>query len=161
MRLFLISILIVLPLSDLIATFKPKPKQKANATQALAVPAKKPKPTLAQLAKEISFDLWLLRVSLLIECLSHTLVTFAPATSTWGQAMFIGFTSLSSLASGVSPASNSFALSMMQLQSARSASTDADSNATANSNSLGQLFSALSMMTAVGQTILGVSCVAI
>ncbi|KAH8093706.1 MFS general substrate transporter [Cristinia sonorae] len=143
-----LHLLFVMPY--LIATFKPKPKVKSTPPQTSGAPAKKPKPTLTQLAKEISFDLWLLRLSLFIDFLSHTLVTLAPASSTHGQAMFIAFTSLSSLASAVSPASNSFALSVMQLQSARAVTEVASKDA-----GPGQLFAALSMLQAVGQAILG------
>ncbi|THH32789.1 hypothetical protein EUX98_g1421 [Antrodiella citrinella] len=147
-----IHLLFVMPY--LITTFKPKPKSKSVVPTLSAVPTKKPKPTLAQLVKEISFDLLLLRVSLLIELLSSMLVTFAPTMSTYGEVMFVAFTSLSSLASGVSPACNSFALSVMQLQAARAA-TDDENGASKDNGTLGQLFAALSMLQAVGQAILG------
>ena len=69
----------------------------------------------------------------------------------------MGFSSLSALASGVSPASNSVALSVMQLQSARAATNDDATSGKKDTANLGQLFSALSMLQAIGQAILAVS----
>lgn len=150
-------------ITDLIALFKPKPKPKANLSHSLSGPAsvsavaiatpstKKPKPTLAHLAREMNFDMLLLKLSFFVECLSHTLVALSPASL--GEGFFVAFTTLSSLGSGVIPAASSLALCIMQMQKQASTSaggSDEDGGA-------GQLFGALAALQAVGQMILGVS----
>ena len=150
-----------------ISTFKPKskPKQPQSASSSVVmhhsmspkqqgsvvpVQAKDGKPTLGRLRKEMNFDVLLLRLSLLIDCLSHTLVSLSPANA--GQAMFVGFTALSSLGSGVQPGVNSLALCILQMRvqaSGQSRSGEGDGGA-------GRLFGALASLQAVGQMILGV-----
>ncbi|THG99751.1 hypothetical protein EW026_g2668 [Hermanssonia centrifuga] len=158
-----VHLLFVMP--HLISSFKPKPKPKSS--QSVSVPASdhvdsasravstaqtqptKPKPTLAHLAKEMNFDLMLLRFSFFIECLSHTLVSLAPTTS--GPGVFVGFTTLSCFGAGVIPAANSLALCIMQMQRQASGSTSTMDD----QGGAGKLFGALASLQAVGQMILG------
>lgn len=150
---------------DLIQWFKPKPKPKdkngpstsvsAHATStskpSTVPPAgKKPKPTLGQIAKEMNFDLILLRSSFFIECVSHTLVSFIPPTA--GAGPFVAFTTLSCLGTGVIPAVNSLALCILQMQSEASAAAGGPPQDTTN---VGRLFGALASIQCVGQMILG------
>lgn len=102
----------------------------------------------------MNFDLLLLRMSFLVECLSHSLVSFAPAAL--GEGFFVAFTTLSCFGAGVIPAANSLALCILQAQAhaaggpGAGASFDDDGGA-------GRLFGALAALQAVGQMILGVS----
>ncbi|KAI0077310.1 hypothetical protein K474DRAFT_1643587 [Panus rudis PR-1116 ss-1] len=106
----------------------------------------KPKPTLSYLLKETSFDLSLIRLSLIIDFLSHTLVTISPPPSSSSSptsldtALFVGSTTLSSFGAGLVPAVNSLALCVLQMQVSAGA---------------GRLFGALAVLQAVGQMILG------
>lgn len=164
---------------DLIGTFKPKPKpkQKAPASHSISgstsVPAvanavsslpaaraqaKKAKPTLAHLAREMNFDLLLLRLSFIVECLSHALVAFSPRSL--GAGYFVAFTTLSSLGAGVIPASNSLALCIMQMQAqAQAAGSSGNGGSFDDEGGAGRLFGALAALQAIGQMILGVSSV--
>ncbi len=145
-------------------TFKPKTKPKSIAHSAtpsnslvtrstpLNVPAppKKPKATPQHLAKEMSFDLFVLRLSLIIDLCSHALVSVLPPTAS--QGLFVGFTSLSSIGAGVVPTLNSFALCVMQMRSFEPNNVDDGGE--------GRLFGALAIVQAVGQQILGVRILA-
>jgi hypothetical protein len=155
---------------DVISTFKPKskPKQPQSTPSSVVLhhnrsstqpgtivhaSAKDVKPTLAQLTKEMNFDVLLLRCSLFIDCLSHTLVSLSPADA--HQAFFVGFTALSSLGSGVQPGASSLALCIAQMRaqaSGQSQSGDGDGGP-------GRVFGALASLQAVGQMILGVRIV--
>ncbi|EKM57891.1 uncharacterized protein PHACADRAFT_251794 [Phanerochaete carnosa HHB-10118-sp] len=158
-----IYLLLIMP--HLIQWFKPKPKPRSKlgpstSTSAHATstskpstvpPAgKKPKPTLGQIAKEMDFDLLLLRSSFFVEFLSHTLVSLIPPTA--GAGPFIAFTSLSCFGTGVHPAVNSLALCILRTQAEASSAAGGppqdDSNA-------GALFGALAAIQATGQMILG------
>ena len=143
--------------SELINWFKPKPKPKAivsvstNPTStSTLVSGKKTKPTLGQLARELNFDLVLLRTSFFIECLSHTLVSLMPATAAPG--LFVAFTTLSCLGTGVQPAVNSLALCILQIQS----DLLNESGTSQDGGDAGRLFGALASIQSVGQMILGV-----
>ncbi|KAI0326045.1 hypothetical protein GY45DRAFT_161821 [Cubamyces sp. BRFM 1775] len=132
-----LHLLLILPF--LIATFKPKPKP----TQTPVTPAngqsnKPAKPAATALAKEMHFDLSLIRGSLLIDLLSHSLVALSPAHAS--QALFVGATSLSSFGAGLVPAMNSLALCIMQGR---------------GEDDTGKLFGAFSVLQAIGQMILG------
>jgi hypothetical protein len=111
---------------------------------------KKPKPTLGQIAREMNFDLVLLRGSFFIECLSHALVSFIPPTA--GSGLFVAFTTLSCLGTGVLPAVNSLALCILQMQSDVSNAAGGPQD---NPNA-GRLFGALAAIQSIGQMILGV-----
>ncbi|KAH9848455.1 major facilitator superfamily domain-containing protein [Lenzites betulinus] len=132
-----LHLLFILPF--LIATFKPKPKPAPAAVQTgTQHPTKPLKATPAALAKEMHFDLSLIRGSLLLDLLSHTLVTLSPANAS--QGLFVGATAMSSFAAGLVPATNSLALCIMQAR---------------GEDGTGKLFGAFSVLQAVGQTILG------
>jgi len=138
-----------------IALFKPKPKPaKPSAPGTVATtPAavkKSRKPTLPQLMHEISFDLVLVRLSFAMDVLSHALVSLSPINDTWmSQAMFVGFSNLSSFASGIVPAVQSLALCIMQVQA------HGQPEGASSETGSGQLFGAMASLQAVGQMILG------
>ncbi|KAI0833783.1 major facilitator superfamily domain-containing protein [Trametes gibbosa] len=131
-----LHLLFVLPF--VIATFKPRPKPAPATAQTNAQPTEPAKATPAALAKEMHFDLSLIRGSLLLDLLSHTLVTLSPAKA--NQGLFVGATALSSFAAGLVPAVNSLALCIMKAR---------------GEDDTGKLFGAFSVLQAVGQTILG------
>ncbi|TFK47740.1 hypothetical protein OE88DRAFT_1665352 [Heliocybe sulcata] len=147
-----IHLLLVMPF--VIALFKPKPKPAKSvpgtvASAPIAV-KKSGKPTLSQLIHEISFDLVLVKVSFAMDVLSHVLVTLAPIDDTWAsQAMFVGFSNISSFASGVVPAVQSLALCIMQVQAHGQPESDLSKTGS------GQLFGAIASLQAAGQMILG------
>jgi len=140
--------------------------EQASAESAQPQPGKKPKPTRAQLGQEIKFDLMLARCSLMMDVISHSLVSALPSPprpwsgivgdengSKRSQAMFVVATSLSGLGSGTLPAIHSLALCMVQVRTL-------DAKAAGQSEmdeQTGALFGALAVLQAVGQTILGVS----
>lgn len=124
------------PLSPvLISTFKP-------SSSAPSTPVSEQPSNLApaRLARSIKFDLYVARVSLLLDIASHTLVAFHLYTS---PLVFIGVTSISALASGANPALESLAICI--LQRSRQGSPD-----------IGALFGGLGMLKALG-SILAVS----
>lgn len=138
-----------------ILSFKPKRSQITISaeTTSSAQTSKKAPPTQAQLAVEISFDLSLSKYSLIIDLLSHTLVSLSPTTQTVpSQVAFVGFTALSSVASGLVPSVQSLALCIMQSDEL---SKEEDSQVSLGGT--GSLFGAFSVMQATGQMILGVS----
>ncbi|KIM39801.1 hypothetical protein M413DRAFT_19586 [Hebeloma cylindrosporum] len=183
-----VFLLFILP--SLIKYFKPKPLshptqvveehgstrngKMASSELAQAAPVvrkgKKPKPTRAQLGQEIKFDLMLARCSLMMEMISHSLVTILPSPSLGlnrvlaqggdssdfkrSQAMFVGASSLNGLGSGALPAIHSVALCMMQVRAldAKAAAPEVDSK---DEEGTGALFGALAVLQAVGQMILG------
>lgn len=147
------------------------------------VNGKKPKPTLAQLGHEISFDLILTRCSLLIDVLSHSLVAILPAPvnatdiqatmyalGTQGdaafnrsQALFVCASSLNGMGSGAVPAIHSLALCMIQVRALNARALGPDGQPVAvegarehEEEGTGALFGALAVLQAVGQMILGV-----
>ena len=124
----------------------------SQATTTTGHPPSKPRPTLAHLAREMNFDLLLLRLSFLIECASHSLVSFAPAG--WGEGYFIAFTTLSCFGAGVIPAVNSLALCVLQMQAH---ATGGSASSFDDDGGAGRLFGALAALQAVAQMILGVS----
>lgn len=123
----------------LIATFKPKPKPPQAIEPSGAQPTQPVKPSAAAIAKEMRFDISLIRGSLIIDLLSHSLVTLSPAHAS--QALFVGATAMSSFGAGLVPAANSLALCIMQSR---------------GEDVTGKLFGAFSVLQAVGQMILGV-----
>lgn len=152
-------------------------------TPASAVPSstgKKPKPTRAQLGIEIGFDLVLTRLSMVIDILSHTLVSMLPApefkvhmqqlglTSGGGpgsefqrsQALFVLASGMNSMGSGAVPAMQSLALCILQVRKMDeriAAGKGEMDEQESDSGSVGPLFGALAVVQAVGQMILGVS----
>lgn len=134
-----------------------------------ATNGKKPKPTKAHLAREISFDLFLTRCSLLIDIISDTFVVLAPTpafqvhsligdvsgshSKQESQALFVLATSLGSLGSGAVPAIQSLALCILQVRALDATAAGTPGKETG----VGQLFGALAVLQTVGQMIIGVS----
>lgn len=154
----------------IIATFKPKPPGLTRAAPGASAPdakMKKPKPTKAHLAREISFDLIMTRFSLVIDILSNTLVTLGPmpavhvlgsAGSLWtqeSQSLFVAATALSSLGSGAGPAMQSLALCIVQVRALGAAAAGGTEAPASDQGGVGQLFGALSVLQTLGQMILG------
>lgn len=146
-----VNLLLIMPV--IIAMFKPKPKPaKASSTGTVAtVPVavkKSDKPTLSALSHEAHFDMVLVRFSLAMDMLSQVLVSMGPIDDSFAsQAMFVGFTSLSSFASGVVPSGQSLALCIMQIQAHGQPEVDKAGS--------GHLFGAIASLQAIGQMILG------
>ena len=92
------------------------------------------------LTRSVAFDLFILRSSLVLDILSHSLVAFHLSPS---PLIFTAITSISSLAAGSTPALHSLAICILQ-------------RFREGSSEIGALFGGLSMLTALGQ-ILGVS----
>ncbi|EIN14738.1 MFS general substrate transporter [Punctularia strigosozonata HHB-11173 SS5] len=122
--------LLVMPF--FISTFKPKPA----------------KITSESLAKEMAFDLALVRVSLVIDILSNALVALVPST----PALFTFLSVLSGFGSGVVPALQSLALCIVQRSETFAA---ADSKTVSPGAGKGQLFGAMASVQAIGQQIIG------
>ena len=136
----------------MISAFKPK-RQPVASEPSTSSQVQKPLPSRTQLASEISFDLSLTRYSLLIDLLSHSMVSLSPTSHTVAaQASFVGFTALSSVASGLVPSAQSLALCIIQ-----SDQLSKGANAHDTVGGTGHLFGAFSLVQAIGQMILGVS----
>ncbi|EMD33326.1 hypothetical protein CERSUDRAFT_57074 [Gelatoporia subvermispora B] len=135
-----IHLLLIMPF--IISNFKPKPKAPANPAPGTnttpTTPAKKAKPSAAHLAREMSFDVTLIRASLVVDLLSHTLVSLSPPDLS--PILFTGFTVLSSFGAGLVPAANSLGLCILQAN---------------GQDETGKLFGAFAVLQAVGQMILG------
>ena len=120
-----------------ILTFKPK--------KPVAVPGHPVTPAAANaaLAEAMRFDKALIGGSLILDLLSHSLVSLSPDNygPYSGQALFVGATTLSCFGAGLIPAVNSLALCIMQSRG----ETDT-----------GRMFGAFSLVQAIGQTIVGV-----
>ena len=170
----------------IISLFKPKSKasKKGIAKAVPPVQGKKPKPTRAQLGREIAFDLTLTRCSLLIDIVANALITLAPAPSyhmhvvdavrhnkalkftmpqmsnAQSQALFVLASSMNSLGSGFIPAVHSLALCLMQVRALDTGTTAAEvEEMVVDSESAigtGSLFGAFAVLQSVGQMILGV-----
>ena len=123
----------------IISTFKPKPKPAQPGAQA----ANAGKPNAAALAKEMRFDMALIRGALLTDLFSHSIVALSsPEAGPFsGQALFVGATAMNSFGAGLIPAVNSLALCILQSLGV----TDT-----------GKLFGAFSVLQAIGQMIIGV-----
>ncbi|KAG6909060.1 hypothetical protein DXG01_002213 [Tephrocybe rancida] len=141
----------------IIAAFKPKPKPAGPATPVAGAEAVKGKPTKAHLVREISFDLLVTRVSLLIDALCYVFVTLAPVpavhslgvSASESQALFVLATGSGSLGSGAPPALESLALCIVQTRA-----LDEGSDAPKDGG-VGQLFSALAVLQTLGQMLIG------
>ncbi|KAI0303849.1 major facilitator superfamily domain-containing protein [Multifurca ochricompacta] len=117
----------------LLSTFKPSsPPPSASGSAPPSSPAS------GDFVRSVTFDLRVARASLLIDIVSHTLVALHISSS---PLVFSGVTSISALASGATPALQSLAICI--LQRSRQGSPE-----------IGALFGGLSMLTALGQTIL-------
>jgi hypothetical protein len=143
-------LLFILPF--LIATFKPKRNLPSPAVSVTTTTSSKgqSKEEAAQLTKEMQFDLTLTRISFAVDVLSQTFVSIAPVNSTAAsQAMFVGFSVLSSFGSGVIPTVQSLALGYVKAA--------AENGEEQSRMGAGKLFGAIAALQAVGQMILGVT----
>ncbi|KAH9941328.1 MFS general substrate transporter [Amylocystis lapponica] len=131
-----IYLLVLMPI--IIMLFKPKPDPATTANAVIPAGKKKAPPTPLQLAKEMRFDFMVLRASLLVDIISHTLVALSSEGTS--AAMFTAYTSLSSFGAGVDPAMQSLALCIMQAN---------------GEDNRGKLFGAFAMLRTVGQMIVG------
>ncbi|KAH7915656.1 major facilitator superfamily-domain-containing protein, partial [Hygrophoropsis aurantiaca] len=172
-----IHLLLLLP--AILTMFKPVRAAIAGAASTPTEPTSKPKPTKSHLLAEIRFDLRVIRCSMVLDMLSHTLVVLAPLPSRspsatwWSQFMFVGATSLACVGAGVMPAVQSLALCTLQgrgiamKEAARSTHEQyplidgeireaaRDMEESEPELEPGKLFGALAVLQAVGQTILG------
>ena len=119
-------------------TFKPKPEP-IPADAVIPAGKKKVPPSAHQLAKEMRFDFLLLRASLVVDIISHALVSLSPEGTS--SALFTMYTSLASVGAGVDPAMQSLALCIMQAN---------------GEDNRGKLFGAFAMLRTVGQLIVAV-----
>ncbi|KAH9930091.1 uncharacterized protein B0H18DRAFT_995187 [Fomitopsis serialis] len=129
-------LLVLMPVA--IYFFKPKPKPSPQASAPTIVQGKKPPQTPAQIAAEMRFDFGLLRTSLVIDLMSHVLVSLSSPDSS--SVAFTMFTSLSSFGAGVDPALQSLALCIMQAN---------------GEDNRGTLFGLFAMLRTIGQMIIG------
>ena len=108
------------------------------------------------------FDLFLTRLSFILDILSQTLVVLSPSPNvtihtlsthkgSYPQIMFVAASSLSSFSSGVVPAIQSLALCVLQSRSLANISAGGSEEDV----DIGRLFGALAVLQAVGQMILG------
>jgi len=152
-----VNLLFILPY--VIATFKPKKETKLTMPNSEAL--SKPKPTRADVMREIRFDLLLTRLSFVLDILSYTFVILFPSpyaavhalpkdSGSYSQFMFVAASSLNSFGSGVVPAMQSLALCILKSHSL--------ANSTAGGNDgdvgIGRLLGALAVLQAIGQLIL-------
>lgn len=142
-----VNLLFVMPF--LISVFKSQPQETREATSStVATESTTVAQPTAQQVKEMQFDLQLTRLSFAVDIISHTLVSFvavdATARSQW---MFVWFSVLSSLGSGVIPTVQSLALNIF-----KATGHGADEGRAG----AGKLFGAIAALQAVFQMILGV-----
>lgn len=156
-------LLLLLPF--FISVLKPKLKAPAKSSNGKAT---KPKVTKAHLAREIRFDLFLTRTSLIIDIVSNVLVVLAPApiykvhtfsssstpASRHSEALFVMASSLTSMGSGLVPAVQSLALCITQARTIIETGTVPEDQAKGSAG-IGRLFGALAVLQATGQMILG------
>ncbi|KXN84734.1 hypothetical protein AN958_12161 [Leucoagaricus sp. SymC.cos] len=155
-----IALLLILPY--LIGVFKPKLVEGTSSN------GSKPKPTRAQLGREISFDLTLTRCSFLMDIISNLLIIVSPVpafrhTSVGGkhggigmgrsQAMFVIASGMASFGTGAAPAIHSLTLCILQ---AREMCSDADGQiSSAEMRNVGGVFGAFAFLQSIGSMILG------
>jgi len=173
------AVFLLLLLPSIIAIFKPKSpvkgitssrpiqslkgKEPAHST---GTSGKKPKFNRAQLGQEISFDITLARLSLLIDIIAHSLVAILPSPAivslmkprpcydlspAQSEASFVVASALNSFGAGLTPSVHSLALSLTQLRALDGKNTG---EGVKEDDSTGDLFGALAALQAVGQTIL-------
>ena len=109
-----------------------KPSSRVPSTSVAQLPSSLAR---AHLARSITSDLVIVRGSVFLDVVSHSLVAFHVSSS---PLIFAGITSISALAAGSTPALQSLAICI--LQRSRKGSPDT-----------GALFGGLSMLTALGQ----------
>ncbi|KAF8583727.1 MFS general substrate transporter [Ramaria rubella] len=141
-----LHLLLILP--TIIRLLKPPPV--VNASQPTSTTqGKKVAPTPKGLLAEIKFDLLVAKVSAVVDILSHVLATLALISS---EALFVGFTTISSFGAGMTPALQSVAMSTLYLREGGGQNNEGPSKGGAE---VGKLFGAFSVVQAVGSMILG------
>lgn len=109
----------------------------------------RPRPSRGRLGvslrRELNFDLSLVRVSILLDFLSHTLVILSPSNS---QTWFILSTTLTSLGSTSMPSYSSTVLGYARYRAAQGEQQESEEE-------VGVLFGALAVLQSLGQTIIG------
>jgi hypothetical protein len=163
----------------IIAIFKPKQlvtssrpiqeRDPVTTAHSTGTSSRKTKYSRTQLGHEISFDITLARLSLLIDIVAHSLVTIIPSpsivslakphpccelSSAESEASFIVASALTSFGAGLTPSIHSLALSLTKLRALDGKNSGVEVK---ESDSAGELFGALASLQAVGQTILAVS----
>lgn len=129
------------------------------STTTVLDPTKKKKlpPTPLAVLSEIKFDLRVARISLLVDFLSHSLVSVASSSST---PLFVGFSLMNSLGTGLVPALHSIAMCTLYLRERNANGVDASAGLEESGKGgkdIGKLFGSLAVLQAVGMSILGVS----
>ena len=120
--------------------------------------------TRPRLAKEMSFDLSLARVSFLVEVMSNVLIALVPTPAYTAhvagakkgsrrpsEMLFVTASSLGCFGSGVVPAAQSLGLCVLQMRNLSAG------DSMELEGGVGSLFGAFAVLQAVGSTILGVS----
>ncbi|GJJ08626.1 hypothetical protein Clacol_002845 [Clathrus columnatus] len=123
-------------------------------TSSSNVAKKKPPPNPLAILSEIKFDLWVARISLFLDFLSHSLVAIAPSASVQ---LFAGFSLVNSMGTGLVPALHSIAMCTLYLRE-RNVSVDIDrpeGESRKGGKDVGKLFGSLAVLQAVGMSILG------
>ncbi|KAF8520258.1 MFS general substrate transporter [Hysterangium stoloniferum] len=130
--------------SALVSTTVPNDDATDPPAPVAATPKKKLIPTPSALLREIKFDLIVAKSSILLDITSHTLVTLAASSSV---TLFVGFSLITSIGTGLVPALHSVAMCTLNLRE--------NSQGGKGGKDVGKLFGALSILQAVGSTILG------
>ncbi|EIM91192.1 uncharacterized protein STEHIDRAFT_50128, partial [Stereum hirsutum FP-91666 SS1] len=162
-----ICLLFVLP--TIISYFKPKPVPTpitvavADGASTLTSTAAAATTAEEALHHSITFDLTLGRLSLVLDILSHTLVSLPISDS---SLRFAGLTVISCFASGMHPAAQSLAVCIMQRQALRGVGEEGDDDGHESGQGgqrttkkkvegMGPLFGGVAALQAMGQMILG------
>ena len=129
---------------------------------------KKFKSDRARLGQEISFDITLAKLSLLIDIIAHSLVAILPSPAivslaephpccdlspAQSEASFVVASALNAFGAGLTPSVHSLALSLTQLRALDGKSSGVEVK---EDESTGEIFGALAVLQALGQTILAV-----
>lgn len=101
------------------------------------------------LLSEMKFDLVVAKASLVLDIMSHVLVTVATDTS---EGLFVGFMILSSFGAGMVPAMQSVAMCMLHLADGPSEEQTAKNGGA----EVGKLFGAFAVLEPAGIMIIGV-----
>ena len=120
-----------------------------RTTRVVAKSKKRAEPTPRALLSEIKSDLVVAKVAAALDLLSHLLVVLAASSS---EGLFVVFSMISSLGSGMQPAVQSVALCTLHLREI----TQGQEARNKGGKEIGKLFGAFSILQAVGSTILSV-----
>jgi hypothetical protein len=139
-----VTLLVLLP-----SIYPPPPKSSLLMCNAVWVYLFKPLPARGRRVvsprRELNFDLSLVRMSILLDVLSHASVLFAPSDS---QTWFVLATTLTSLGSTSVPSYSSTVLGYVRYRTTQGEQFD-------QKEDVGVLFGGLAVLQSLGQTILG------